>query len=584
MKQKWYRKISLALLMIIPVFLACVMLIISVHTNPGLKLMSQSMDPFMILNPEKTEQESIPDYAGVRYTYTFTLPDLGRAGVSDLRFTALLHHMYASFTVEDSGFRYEIKEADMPHIGSTPGKYWVSIPMRPEFSGKTAVLTLTPVFGGKHADDLEFMVIRRDTLLTMILLPEDGLLLALGAFSVIAGLILAVIILFVPAASREKQMVFYIGLVTVLAGLWKLSGLPVVPLLFDYLGNQKAIWYGGTACYLLMLVLSLQMMSFMGQSKPGKTDKAFVCVSAGAAFLLLLLQITGVLELHHTVVWFGTAVALMHLFTLLKKRSGLSQWLWMFPFFLTMAADLLIVIWTGSVRYAFFFLIWTVLNLIVRGFGFIRMAVLREKALRKKEEELRDARIQSMMNQMRPHFINNTLSSVYLLCREDPEQAAKVVSDFTEYLQGNFSAISAAKPVSFREELRHTQAYLAVEKSLYGAKLNVEFDTEYMSFRLPPLTLQPIAENAVKHCINRCAGALHIVIRTRRTDAGSVITVEDNGPGFDPSGCVSSHNTLENIRQRLEMMCGGNIIIAGRDCGGAVVTITVPPAESDSEE
>ncbi|MCR4839890.1 MAG: histidine kinase [Eubacterium sp.] len=88
------------------------------------------------------------------------------------------------------------------------------------------------------------------------------------------------------------------------------------------------------------------------------------------------------------------------------------------------------------------------------------------------------------------------LASIYLLCREDPEKAATVVNDFTEYLQGNFTAISETNLVSFSEELRHTQAYLAVEKALYMDKLQVEQDTDFKAFRLPPLTLQPLVENA----------------------------------------------------------------------------------------
>ena len=60
----------------------------------------------------------------------------------------------------------------------------------------------------------------------------------------------------------------------------------------------------------------------------------------------------------------------------------------MLPFFLTMSADLLVTLWTGSIHNAYFFLIWMILNLIVRGFGFIRQAVLRERMMRKKEEEI----------------------------------------------------------------------------------------------------------------------------------------------------------------------------------------------------
>ena len=112
--------------------------------------------------------------------------------------------------------------------------------------------------------------------------------------------------------------------------------------------------------------------------------------------------------------------------------------------------------------------------------------------------------------------------------------------------------------------------------------LLVEYDTAFTQFRLPPLTLQPIVENAVKHGINPYSGPLRISIRTRHTDAGgsgrsgTEITVEDTGPGFDPSDESRPHAALENIRQRLEMMCGGGMDIKPREGGRTVVTLRIP--------
>ena len=72
------------------------------------------------------------------------------------------------------------------------------------------------------------------------------------------------------------------------------------------------------------------------------------------------------------------------------------------------------------------------------------------------------------------------------------------------------------------------------------------------------------------------SGPLHIVIRTQHTDSGTEIIVEDTGPGFDPSDESKPHTALENIRQRLEMMCGGGMTIKPRESGGTVVTVTIP--------
>lgn len=95
-------------------------------------------------------------------------------------------------------------------------------------------------------------------------------------------------------------------------------------------------------------------------------------------------------------------------------------------------------------------------------------------------------------------------------------------------------------------------------------------------FRVPPLTLQPIVENAVKHGVDPELEPLYISIRAYETPEGSEITVEDSGPGFGPADDREPHIALENIRRRLELQCRGTLRIAPRPGGGTAVTITVP--------
>ena len=192
------------------------------------------------------------------------------------------------------------------------------------------------------------------------------------------------------------------------------------------------------------------------------------------------------------------------------------------------------------------------------------------------QREIAQQRASIMVLQMRPHFIYNTMTSIYCLCSQDPEKAQQVVMDFTTYLRKNFTAVASAAPIPFSSELEHTRAYLAVEQAQYAKSLMVDYDTPHTFFRVPPLTLQPIVENAVKHGRDPNAGPLHISIRTRKTDTGSEITVSDNGCGYDPADDSEPHITLKNIRQRLELMCGGSLTITPNDGGGTTVTVTIP--------
>ena len=181
-----------------------------------------------------------------------------------------------------------------------------------------------------------------------------------------------------------------------------------------------------------------------------------------------------------------------------------------------------------------------------------------------------------MALQMRPHFIHNTLMSIYYLCKQDPAEAQRVTLDFNNYLEKNLNALASDETIPFSEELEHTVAYLNVEQALYDENLFVEYDTPHTAFRVPPLTLQPIVENAVKHGLDPDSEPLFISVQTRKTDSGSEIIVSDNGPGFEPADDDKPHIALANIRQRLKMMCRGEMRIMQREGKGTVVKLIIP--------
>ena len=150
-------------------------------------------------------------------------------------------------------------------------------------------------------------------------------------------------------------------------------------------------------------------------------------------------------------------------------------------------------------------------------------------------------------------------------------------------LRKNFTAIAKAETIPFTEELEHTRAYLAVEQARFKDQLLVEFDTPFTDFRIPPLTLQPIVENAVKHGMDPELEPLFISISTRRQDGYAEITVDDSGPGYQPVDDNEPHIGLDNVRERLKMMCKGDLTISRRDCGGTIVTIRIPVQEDVHE-
>lgn len=194
----------------------------------------------------------------------------------------------------------------------------------------------------------------------------------------------------------------------------------------------------------------------------------------------------------------------------------------------------------------------------------------------RQQREIAHQRASIMVLQMRPHFIYNTMTSIYYLCKQNPDLAQQVTLDFTTYLRKNFTAIASEELIPFTEELEHTRAYLAVEQSQFEDRLLVDYDTPHVGFLVPPLTLQPIVENAVKHGMNPDSDPLHINIQTSKVYAGSKIIVENDGVDFAPIADDEPHIALKNIQQRLEIMCHGEMAITPREGGGTIVEVTIP--------
>ena len=220
------------------------------------------------------------------------------------------------------------------------------------------------------------------------------------------------------------------------------------------------------------------------------------------------------------------------------------------------------------------FVIFGMALLVIIMFGLILSDNMEQYA--KQQQKIAHQSASVMVLQMRPHFIYNTMMTIYYLCKQDADKAQQVTLNFTDYLRKNFTAIASENTVPFADELKHTQAYLAVEQAQHEDNMFVEFDTPHTQFRVPPLTLQPLVENAVKHGMDPDGDPLHIRVKTRQTSSGSEIVVENSGPDFNSAENNEPHIALNNIRGRLELMCRGRLDITPRAGGGTVVTVYIP--------
>ena len=188
-----------------------------------------------------------------------------------------------------------------------------------------------------------------------------------------------------------------------------------------------------------------------------------------------------------------------------------------------------------------------------------------------------EQRIQIMMSQIQPHFLFNTLSTIQALCRIDPEKASETTEKFGTYLRMNIDSISQSSLIPFRKELEHTRIYADIEMMRFPY-IHISYDIKEDDFELPALSIQPMVENAIRHGVRgRYNGSVKIM--TRGEENETVISVIDNGKGFDPEGTEEAggmHIGIRNVRERIEVLCGGTLEIESEPGKGSTVTIRLP--------
>lgn len=210
---------------------------------------------------------------------------------------------------------------------------------------------------------------------------------------------------------------------------------------------------------------------------------------------------------------------------------------------------------------------------------FFFLNVEKNLKLAKEEEKLKDAQIRIMLSQIQPHFIYNSLSSISTLIQIDPDKAQKALDDFTEYLRLNLSSITESRLIPFEDELRHIKTFVALEELRFPKRVKVIYELDLTDFYVPPLSIQPLVENAIKHGILKKIEGGVVRIKTYEKEDGIVVQVEDDGVGFNMSDIDFSSNRhfgLQNIEYRISKSCGGELHIESEINKGTKATALFP--------
>ena len=196
--------------------------------------------------------------------------------------------------------------------------------------------------------------------------------------------------------------------------------------------------------------------------------------------------------------------------------------------------------------------------------------------------ELHTATTTALQAQMEPHFVFNALNTIAAFIRTEPERARRLVLAFADHLRSRL-----ARPgefVTLEEELRHVRSYLELEQARFGAQLEVTIDAtpDALQVRLPPLVVQPLVENAIKH--GKTDRPLHLLVRARVRRGRLRVTVRDDGRGIardvldrvlEPGVGEGTGLGLANVDRRLTAHYGAGVRLRSFPFG-TVVRLEVP--------
>ena len=496
----------------------------------------------------------------------------------------------------------EFINSDKDVMRSMCGRYWEAF-LCPEITKEDEVsIHFQNVH--KYGDEKAF----HDALYTIYATPNDNEVLENhlnshvqpikiigGCISIIAMMLLGAFLLAIVLKSDVKKKLFYMGITTLFVGGYIYFDTMMIYITDGLLALQT---YGRQLCMMLAAFFGCTMICMYLNGIRKQIGTIIVRISFVIDVLLLCATIWGDVLIYDTqhiwksfqfLICIGLGVCLLMQIIYCKKAKQME----LYCFVILMSAMLLDLLGFGKIQYhsGLFSKISFVVVLIIY---FIRSAIkiLQEYHAsvnnEKLQEELENSRIAIMLSQIQPHFLYNAIGSIRGVCRIDAEYAWRALGDFANYLRGNMNALSNKNMIHFSMELKHIEAYLRLEKMRMGERLQVEYDILEKDFYLPPLTIQPLVENAIKHGLFEKEEVGTLRLSSKKVEDGICIVVEDDGVGFNSLSSTESdeHHThigLINVQKRVEKMSKGKMIVESELGKGTKITVILHNTEREMD-
>ena len=412
----------------------------------------------------------------------------------------------------------------------------------------------------------------------------------LGILLMLVSIVFLGIALFSSLIHINSKIVWLLGLVVLFAGSYLAYSAVGVSFWSESVVSNTTVLGASMMFYMLFLTMIITCLL----SKTKKIGNFALLILAVAIAIFLVVSIATDVLFYDTWLWWTVVQSIVNIALIgclvkeffasnMKLKWGCVGAFLPLAAFSVDAVGTWIGAWKGGLlsQYVFVLLfavaMLMVLKLIPQSINAASKA--RELELEKitLNAQLAESRISTMMSQIRPHFIYNTLGSIEQLCKLDPPMAGELVHNFAKYLRGNFGELDNPKPILMSQEMEHVRHYISIENVRFP-DMTFTFEMNSEDFHIPALTVQPIVENAIKHGLMKLPKGGTIRVVSYETDANYHISVIDDGVGFDTSALQDDrkHVGLRNIRERLKVMVNGTLAIESREGEGTKVHITIP--------
>lgn len=192
-----------------------------------------------------------------------------------------------------------------------------------------------------------------------------------------------------------------------------------------------------------------------------------------------------------------------------------------------------------------------------------------------------------MITYINQHFLFNTLNSILSLCRQDPEEARKVVLELSSYLRFNFNITE--EMIFLYEEIEYIKAYLYIQKVRFGDRLNIKYDIqEDVDFLIPKNSLYNLIDNAITHGILKKNQGGTITFIVKRDKEKIIIKIKDDGVGMEEKQIFQilndeNYGSITTSSFQYKDLYDANIEVISKLQIGTTITLYIPIENIKSE-